>query len=374
MKGRLFTCAVAIAVIGLLTSAAVGATNTRTMKRPAAARTSTANTYGLWLPLRGTWRVGCTWNMGSGGGSTCGPNYHCPDYCPAIDFARFAPNSSVSIAGDPVYAAANGTARISSTGSTCGSGTGNVVQVDHGNGLTTRYYHLKSFAFSGTRPVTPYTVIGYVGNTGNVSPCTYNHLHFEVRLNNTRISNRLVACRSGNRLDYPFAWGISDWPQVPLWKSIASDGPWCNNNVIRSVANGRYVSAELGYGGSSYGMLRARATTIGGWERFKFIGNCALTSGCLIRSTANGRYVAAELNYSGSSRYMLRARTVTPGSWERFWIKQCDSSAGCLIKSVAAGKYVAAELGYSSSRKGMLRARTAPAYVGSWERFRLGKG
>ncbi len=38
--------------------------------------------------------------------------------------------------------------------------------------------------------------------------------------------------------------------------------------VITSRANGRLVSAELGYGGDTYGMLRARATAVGPWELF----------------------------------------------------------------------------------------------------------
>jgi hypothetical protein len=42
----------------------------------------------------------------------------------------------------------------------------------------------------------------------------------------------------------------------------------CGSVVIRSVTNGRYVSAELGYHGDRYGMLRARATEIGFWEVF----------------------------------------------------------------------------------------------------------
>ncbi|MBA2729130.1 MAG: hypothetical protein H0U48_00005 [Euzebyaceae bacterium] len=43
----------------------------------------------------------------------------------------------------------------------------------------------------------------------------------------------------------------------------------CNSGcAILALGNGRYVSAELDYTGNGYGMLRARATGIGGWERF----------------------------------------------------------------------------------------------------------
>jgi hypothetical protein len=45
----------------------------------------------------------------------------------------------------------------------------------------------------------------------------------------------------------------------------ASDN--CSEVSIKA-ANGLYVSAEIGYTGSYYGMLRARATSIGPWEIF----------------------------------------------------------------------------------------------------------
>ena len=35
-----------------------------------------------------------------------------------------------------------------------------------------------------------------------------------------------------------------------------------------AYGNGRYVSAELGYDGDRYGMLRARATAVSSWEWF----------------------------------------------------------------------------------------------------------
>ena len=43
-----------------------------------------------------------------------------------------------------------------------------------------------------------------------------------------------------------------------------TDGFW----FIQSDANNLYVSAELGYTGGNYGMLRARATSIGPWEQY----------------------------------------------------------------------------------------------------------
>lgn len=78
----------------------------------------------------------------------------------------------------------------------------------------------------------------------------------------------------------------------------------------------RYVTAELGYPSTNtnYGMLRARATSIGAWEKFDSVP----ALGCAIRSVANGRYVSAEAAYPGSSNGELRARSATIGPWEIF--------------------------------------------------------
>lgn len=56
---------------------------------------------------------------------------------------------------------------------------GNMIRIDHGNGVVTNYAHLSGFA-SGVEgaQVRAGTVIGYVGSTGNSSG---PHLHFEVR-------------------------------------------------------------------------------------------------------------------------------------------------------------------------------------------------
>jgi murein DD-endopeptidase MepM/ murein hydrolase activator NlpD len=57
---------------------------------------------------------------------------------------------------------------------------GNLMIVDHGNGLTTRYGHLSRFAAKIGQKVKRTDVIAYVGTTGRT---TAPHLHYEVRLN-----------------------------------------------------------------------------------------------------------------------------------------------------------------------------------------------
>jgi murein DD-endopeptidase MepM/ murein hydrolase activator NlpD len=62
-------------------------------------------------------------------------------------------------------------------------GYGNLVIIDHGNGLATAYGH-QSAIYVGGGSVAQGTVIGAVGSTGN---STGPHLHFEVRVNGSPV-------------------------------------------------------------------------------------------------------------------------------------------------------------------------------------------
>ena len=79
-------------------------------------------------------------------------------------------------AGTPIYATADGV--ISDAGWNSG-GYGNLIKIDHGRGIETRYGHLsKVGVFTGQR-VKRGDVIGRMGSTGR---STGNHLHYEVRI------------------------------------------------------------------------------------------------------------------------------------------------------------------------------------------------
>ncbi|MFD1106897.1 M23 family metallopeptidase [Sphingobium olei] len=85
--------------------------------------------------------------------------------------------------GQPINAAAAG--RVTYVGQR--QGYGKVVEVEHGNGLMTRYAHLSGFvAHSGDR-IARGDTIGRMGSTGR---STGTHLHFEVRLNGQAINPR----------------------------------------------------------------------------------------------------------------------------------------------------------------------------------------
>lgn len=88
-------------------------------------------------------------------------------------------------AGTPIRAARNGVVTRTGNNSTMGfRGYGNFVLMDHGDGLQTFYAHCLSVAVVQGQRVMQGQIIGYVGSTGR---STANHLHFEVRVNSTKV-------------------------------------------------------------------------------------------------------------------------------------------------------------------------------------------
>ena len=78
--------------------------------------------------------------------------------------------------GTPIYATADGTVRRSGWNS---GGYGNLIELDHGRGIETRYGHLSRMLVSAGQPVRRGQLIGHMGSTGR---STGSHLHYEVRI------------------------------------------------------------------------------------------------------------------------------------------------------------------------------------------------
>jgi murein DD-endopeptidase MepM/ murein hydrolase activator NlpD len=93
-------------------------------------------------------------------------------------FKETRPHTGVDIdakAGDAVWAAKEGKTLYSGTM----SGYGNVIILDHGNGVSSLYAHLSKILVNQGDTVKKGEVIGLVGSTGWA---TGPHLHFEVRV------------------------------------------------------------------------------------------------------------------------------------------------------------------------------------------------
>lgn len=97
--------------------------------------------------------------------------------------------------GSPIYSIGSGvvTEVVSSCpgqgyyGSKCGGGYGNVVYINHGNGVVVKYAHLNTVTARVGQTVSRGQVVGTMGNSGS---STGTHLHFEVRVNGTAINPR----------------------------------------------------------------------------------------------------------------------------------------------------------------------------------------
>jgi murein DD-endopeptidase MepM/ murein hydrolase activator NlpD len=95
--------------------------------------------------------------------------------------------------GDPVRATANG--KVVSAG--WGGGYGRMVEIDHGNGLSTRYGHLSAINVSVGQSVKIGQVVGEVGSTGR---STGPHLHYETRIDGEAVDPQKFL-RAGMRLN-----------------------------------------------------------------------------------------------------------------------------------------------------------------------------
>jgi murein DD-endopeptidase MepM/ murein hydrolase activator NlpD len=83
--------------------------------------------------------------------------------------------------GEPIHATAAGTVTIAGWE----GGYGKMVEVDHGNGLATRYGHLSAINVSVGDKIRIGEVVGLLGTTGR---STGPHLHYETRVNGEAVN------------------------------------------------------------------------------------------------------------------------------------------------------------------------------------------
>ncbi len=95
------------------------------------------------------------------------------DHHPAIDISTRP--------GEPVYATGAGLVASARRN----GAYGNLVEINHGFGLTTRYGHLRTFAVRSGDTVERGDLIGHAGATGRA---TGNHVHYEVWVNGRTIN------------------------------------------------------------------------------------------------------------------------------------------------------------------------------------------
>ena len=94
--------------------------------------------------------------------------------------------------GAPVRA--TGAGRVSHAGPS--GGYGNLVEIDHGGGLTTRYAHLSAISVMEGQFLPAGAIVGSLGSTGR---STGPHLHYEVRIDDEPV-DPMRFLRAGQRL------------------------------------------------------------------------------------------------------------------------------------------------------------------------------
>jgi murein DD-endopeptidase MepM/ murein hydrolase activator NlpD len=116
--------------------------------------------------------------------------------------------------GTPVVAAGDGVVTF------CGrlGGYGNVIDIDHGGGVITRYAHLRRIETRKAAAVTAGVEIGQVGSTGRT---TGPHLHFEVRIAGAPVSPIAAMAVASLQRELPIAGRLAALTLSPELQATA---------------------------------------------------------------------------------------------------------------------------------------------------------
>ena len=105
-------------------------------------------------------------------------------------------------------------------------GYGNLVEIEHPDGVRTRYGHLSRLHVFPSERVEQGQVIGQVGSTGR---STGPHLHYEVRVNGIAVDPLRFTARTAT--NYETVWG-AEVRATPRWVGFAEERP--GNSLPRS--------------------------------------------------------------------------------------------------------------------------------------------
>jgi len=130
-------------------------------------------------------------------------------------------------AGSPILATGDG--QIIYTG--YAPGYGNLIEIDHGQGYTTRYGHAKTVLVKIGDWVKQSQQIATVGSTGR---STGPHLHFEVSFNKVPFDPKVLL--GANYLN-----NVSNTSSLLVFTSTKLKAPW----QLRQMANGKYPNEIL---------------------------------------------------------------------------------------------------------------------------------
>ncbi len=277
-----------------------------------------------WLPVRLPANIGCA-------KEACGP-YEGHHYW-ALDLTGNL--------GDPLYAAGAGIAHIGAQSSGCPpkGGTdkrdGTWLWIDHGGGVVTRYHHLDQITVPDGSLVTPQTMIGTMGHSGDNQPCKSNYVHFEVRtggVDGTRIDpGQLLGCTADGRRQIPAVLGSSSWddpaihtrPRVrtPQLSSDCMSPSWLASPVAPTAVEVVAGPATIDVG---WGTVPAGADTVvimlvgsradGSESRAQYVDVPATATGHRITALDNGRSYRVAVSYRNAAGTSLASpsQQVTP--------------------------------------------------------------
>ena len=180
------------------------------------------------VPFIGEFEVWCT-ESNPGAMGLCQRSGH--HSTPAIDFGMpVGATLRATGAGEVIEA----DAFCSGSGS-CNNGAGNIVVIEHPDGRFSRYLHMSAVSVSVGQQVNTGDVLGTNGLTGHNSSA---HLHFDEQFPlGTRVNaGTMIGCVDGAQVEYPAAFGVSEWNQVPFGSLMVNDGYDCFSDSTPAVS------------------------------------------------------------------------------------------------------------------------------------------